>query len=220
MNPGKNVVIYEGTVLGKNVVIGDNAVIGKPPFRAKHSVMTKEQELPPAVIGDNVCIGANTVIYRGCRLGNDVFVGDLASIREHVTVGDGTIIGRGVTVENKCTIGRRCKIETEAYICALTTIGDFCFVAPCACFTNDNFLGRTKERFRYHKGPTLLRGARIGANATLLPGVTIGEDALVGAGAVVTRDVPARKVVVGNPAKILRDVPPEQWVEAQEEFRK
>lgn len=219
MNVGKNVVVYEGTVLGQNVIIGDNAVIGKPPFRAKHSAITKEQELPPAVIGDNVRIGANAVIYRGCRLGNDVFVGDLATIRENVTVGDGTIVGRGVTIENKCTIGKRCKIETEAYICALTTIGDFCFIAPCACFTNDNFLGRTRERFKHHKGPTLQRGARIGANATLLPGVTIGEDALVGAGSVVTRDVPARKIVIGNPAHVLRDVAADQLVDAQEDFR-
>ena len=219
MSRGQNVVIYEGTRLGNNVVIGDNAVIGKAPVPPRRSAITKPRDLPPAEIGDNVTIGANAVVYKGCRIGNGVYVADLASVREDVTIGDETIIGRGVAIENGCSIGRRCKIETEAYVCALSTVGDFCFIAPCACFTNDNYLGRTKERFKHHKGPTLLRGARLGANATLLPGVTIGEDALVAAGAVVTSDVPARKIVMGVPAKVVRDVPPEQLVDVQEDLK-
>lgn len=212
---GAGVVIHPGTIIGDNVRVDDNSVIGKLPMIAAMSAVTKEQVLPPCVIGDDCLLGALVVIYRGCMINNKVMVADMASVREHVEIGEYTIIGRGVTIENKVRIGSRCKIETEAYITALSEIGDRCFVAPEVTFTNDNFLGRTKERFKYHKGVTLQTGARIGANATMLPGVVVGEDALVAAGSIVTSDVPARKIVLGIPARVWRDVPAEQLLENQ-----
>lgn len=212
---GSGVVIHPGSIIGDNVRIDDHTVIGKLPMKAALSAVTSEQSLDPCVIGDDCMIGAMTVIYRGCVLRNKVMVADLASLRENVEIGEMTIVGRGVTVENKVRIGSRCKLETEAYITALSEIGDGCFIAPEVTFTNDNFLGRTRERFKFHKGVTMKRGARIGANVTVLPGLTLGEDALVAAGSIVTRDVPARKVVLGAPAKVWRDVPPEQLLENQ-----
>ena len=212
---GSGVVVHADSVIGNNVRIDDNTVIGKLPMKAALSAVTQDQALPPCVIADDCMIGAMVVVYRGCVVRNKVMVADLASLRENVEVGEYTIIGRGVTVENKVSIGSRCKLETEAYITALSEIGDGCFIAPEVTFTNDNFLGRTKDRFKHHKGVTMRRGARIGANVTVLPGLTLGEDALVAAGSVVTRDVPARKVVLGAPAKIWRDVPAEQLLENQ-----
>ena len=212
---GSGVVIHPDSVIGNNVRIDDNSVIGKLPMKAALSAVTKEQSLDPCHIADHCMVGALAVIYRGCVLGAKVMVADLASVRENVEVGEFTIIGRGVTVENKVRIGSRCKLETEAYITALSEIGDGCFIAPEVTFTNDNFLGRTRDRFKYHKGVTMKRGARIGANVTVLPGLTLGEDALVAAGSIVTRDVPARKVVLGAPAKVWREVPPEQLLENQ-----
>lgn len=212
---GHGVVIHPDTVIGDEVRIDDNSVIGKLPMKAALSAITKDQELPACEIEDKCIIGALVVVYRGCKIRTRVMVADLASIREDVEVGEYTIVGRGVTVENKVRIGKRCKIETEAYITALSEIEDYCFIAPEVSFTNDNFLGRTKERFKYHKGVTLKRGARVGANATFLPGVCVGADALVAAGSVVTRDVPAKKIVCGSPARELRDVPPEQLLENQ-----
>lgn len=212
---GHHVIIHKGTRIGNLVRLGDHTVVGKQPMIAVRSALTKPKELPPAEIGDGVIIGSNSVIYLGSRIGPRVLVADMASIREEVSIGSETIIGRGVTIENRTVVGAKCKIQTNAYICALSAIGDGCFVAPCVTFTNDNFLGRTKERFKYHKGVTMLKGARIGANATILPGVTIGEDGLVGAGSVVTRDVPARKVVIGSPARVVKDVPPEQLLDNQ-----
>ncbi len=212
---GHNVVIHSDTEIGNEVIIGDNTVIGRLPMRAKMSAITKSEELPPAVIGDGALIGSQAVVYRGCRIGNSVLVADLASVRENVEIGDYTIIGRGVAVENRVKIGKRCKLETNAYICALSTINDYCFIAPMVTFTNDNYLGRTEERFKHHNGPHLKLGARIGANATILPGIVIGEDALVAAGSVVTKDVPPRTVVIGIPARIARDVSTEQLVENQ-----
>lgn len=212
---GHGVVIHPDTVIGNNVRIDDNSVIGKLPMKAALSAITTEQELPPCEIGDNVLIGALAVIYRGCKLGQKMMVADMATIRENVEIGEFTIVGRGVTVENKVKVGKRCKLETESYITALSEIEDGCFIAPEVTFTNDNFLGRTKDRFKYHKGVTVKRGGRIGANVTVLPGRTIGADALVAAGSIVTKDVPARKIVMGTPAKVVRDVPEDQLLDNQ-----
>jgi acetyltransferase-like isoleucine patch superfamily enzyme len=214
---GAYAVLHPDTTVGDGVRVDDHAVLGKLPMKAAASAVTKLRELPPLVIGDGALLGAGVIVYRGATLGAKVMLADLATVREDVRIGELTIIGRGVTVENKVTIGPRCKIETEAYITALSTIGEGCFVAPEVCFTNDNYLGRTKERFKYHKGVTLERGARVGANATFLPGITVGADALVAAGATVTRDVPARTIVVGSPAKPLRPVPDEQLLDNQED---
>ena len=212
---GHGVIIHSDTTIGAGVRIDDHAVIGKQPMRAAASAITKEEALSGCAIGDRCIIGTLVVIYRGCAIEQNILIADLASVRENVRIGEYTIVGRGVTVENKVTIGKRCKLETEAYITALSEIGDYCFIAPEVTFTNDNFLGRTKERFKYHKGVTMKKGARIGANVTVLPGLTIEEEALVAAGSVVTRNVPARKIVLGNPARVWRDVPSEQLLENQ-----
>jgi acetyltransferase-like isoleucine patch superfamily enzyme len=111
-------------------------------------------------------------------------------------------------------VGALTKIQAEAYITAYSTLEDNVFIAPCVVTTNDNFMGRTERRHELIAGPTVRRGARVGGGAILCPGVEIGEDAFVGAGAVVTKDVPARKLVVGNPARVLRDVAPDELLDA------
>ena len=93
---------------------------------------------------------------------------------------------------------------------AYSTLEEDVFVAPCVVTTNDNFMGRTEKRLALLKGPTIRRGARVGGGAILCPGVEVGEEAFVGAGAVVTKDVPPRKVVVGSPARVIRDVPDDE----------
>ena len=213
---GNGVVIQDGTKIGDNVRIDDHTVIGKQPMRSANSAVTKEQALPPAKIGDNCIIGTGVVIYTGSVLGDKVLVADLSTVRENVTVGDFTIVGRGVAIENFCKIGSYCKLETNAYITAYSELEDRVFIAPCVATSNDNFVGRTKERFKHFKGVTVKRGGRIGVNATILPGKVIAEDTLVAAGALVTKDTPARKIVGGVPARELRDVPREQLLENQD----
>jgi len=212
---GHHVVLREGSILGNNVRIDDHAVTGKWPMRAANSILKPEQRLDPTEIGDGCMIGTAAVIYRGARLGPSILVADQATVRERVVIGAFTIVGRGVVVENDCTVGRYCKLETECYITAYSTLEDRVFVAPQVTTSNDNFVGRTKERFEHFRGVTVRRGGRIGAGSVILPGLTIGEDALIAAGAVLTRDAPPRMILLGAPARPWREVPKEQLLENQ-----
>ena len=214
---GHNVVIRSGVRIGERCKILDGAVLGKTPARASMSATTtgSSSDLPPLLLGRAVTVGAGCVIYRGAEIADGAFFGDLATVREDVKIGEGTIIGRGATVENKVSIGKKVKIESNAYITAFSTIEDYCFVAPCVAFSNDNYVGRSEERKKHFGGPVLRKGARVGAGSVLLPGIEIGEDALVAAGSVVTKDVPARMIVLGSPARPWRPVPEEQLLENQ-----
>jgi len=212
---GHHAVIHDDTVLGNNIRVDDHTVVGKEPMRAANSATTKEQQLPACQIGDDCIIGTGAVIYRGSSLGRRVLVADLATVRENVSIGEYTIVGRGAAIENFCTIGRYCKLETNVYITAYSELGDRVFVAPCVATSNDNFVGRTEERFKHFKGVIADKGARIGVNATILPGKKIGSDALVAAGALVTKDIPAKRIFARSPAKDFGPVPEEQLLENQ-----
>jgi len=212
---GHHVVIRDDTVIGNTVRIDDHASLGKNPMKAANSATTKEQVLPPLSVGELCIVGTGVVLYRGAAIDAKVLMADLCTIRENVTVGRGTIVGRGVTVENFCSVGRYCKLESECYITAYSTIEDRCFIAPGVVTSNDNFVGRTQERFKHFKGVTVKKGARIGAGTVTLPGVTIGEDALIAAGSTVTKDVPPGMIMMGLPARPLRPVPAEQLLENQ-----
>ena len=212
---GHHVVIHDGTRIGRDVRIDDHATLGKLPMRAANSATTREQELPPLTVGDTCIVGTGVVLYRGATIDARVLMADLCTVRENVTIGRGTIVGRGVTIENFCVVGRYCKLESECYITAYSTLEDRVFVAPGVVTSNDNYVGRTAERFKHFKGVTVRKGGRIGAGVVLLPGVTIGEDALVAAGSVVTKDVEARTIVMGAPARPWKTVPENQWLEHQ-----
>jgi acetyltransferase-like isoleucine patch superfamily enzyme len=127
-----------------------------------------------------------------------------------VHIGNDVVLGRGSLVENDTSVGAFTRIQAGAYITAHSTLEENVFIAPCVVTTNDNFMGRTERRHGLTKGPTIRRGARIGGGAILCPGVEIGEEAFVGAGAVVTKDVPPAVVVVGSPARVLREVPEDE----------
>lgn len=212
---GHNVVIHEDTIIRDNVRIDDNTVIGKVPMRSVNSIFKDEDKLSPCIIGDSCLIGACVIIYRGASLGDETLVADGAAIRENVTVGGRTIIGRGATVENFCTVGFNCKIQTNVYLTAYSTVEDNVFIGPCVVTSNDNYAARSKERFGKFKGVTIKKGGRVGAGAVILPGKTIWDEGFAAAGALVTKDVPARKIVMGSPAKVLREVPEDQLLENQ-----
>lgn len=205
-------LVYEGTVLGEGARVLELAVVGKQPVLSPRSTARREP-LPPAEIGAGAIVSTGAVVFAGTRIGAGAIVGDQACVRERCRIGEEVVIGRGCLIENDTVVGALTKIQAGAYVTAYTTIEEQVFIAPCVVTTNDNFMGRTERRHALVKGPTIRRGARVGGGAVICPGVEIGEEAFVGAGAVVTKDVPPRAVVVGNPARLLRQVPDEELLE-------
>jgi acetyltransferase-like isoleucine patch superfamily enzyme len=202
-------IVYPGTVLGEGCKVLDYAVVGKQPTLSPRST-AKREELPPLELGAGTIVSTGAVVFAGTTIGERVIVGDQACVRERCTIGHDVVIGRGSLVENDTSVGALTKIQANAYITAYSLLEDNVFIAPCVVTTNDNFMGRTEKRHELVKGPTIRRGARIGGGCVLLPGIEIGEEAFVGAGAVVIRDVPRRALVVGNPARQIREVPDEE----------
>jgi len=153
-------------------------------------------------ISPDVILGSNVVFYHvglvnlyGCR------------------IGDETKIGTFVEIQKNSVIGNRCKISSHSFICEGVEIADEVFVGHGVMFTNDSYPSATTAEGQLQTDmdwkvlPTRVRRrASIGSNATILPGITIGERAMIGAGAVVTRDVPDHAIVVGVPARVVGDV--------------
>ncbi len=202
-------IVYPGTVLGEGVQVLEHAVVGKQPTLSPRST-AKRDPLPPTVLGAGSIVSTGAIVFAGTEVGERVILGDQSCVRERVAIGDDVVVGRGSLIENDTTIGARTKIQAEAYVTAYSTVEEDVFIAPCVVTTNDNFMGRTEKRLALMKGPTIRRGARIGGGAILCPGIEVGEEAFVGAGAVVTKDVPPRALVVGSPARVLREVPDEE----------
>jgi len=207
---GNNVTIKEGSILEDNIEIQDNVVIGKQPRSSPISSRKASKELLVAKIGSGTLIGTGSVIYGGTDIGQKCFVGDLASIREKCKIHEFVIIGRGVTIEYETEIMSYTKIQTACHLTGNLTIGKYVFFGPEVCTLNDKYMDTMEYDYR---GATVKDGATVGSNATILSAITIGYDAVIGAGAVVTKNVPDRQVWVGNPAKYIKDVPKERWLE-------
>lgn len=205
---GHNVVIHEGTKIGSGSFVDDGCILGRTPRSGVSSRNKASSDLPPLEIGDDCVISAVVVLYRGTRIGNQVMIGDLVSIREQNTIGDNTIIARLISMEPRTVIGNRVRTAAVTHLTSDMIVEDDVFIGSHISTTNDNRMGRGAAGV--YRGPHIKRGARIGSNATLLPGVVIGEEAVVAAGALVSRDVPDRKVVVGMPARVVRDVPEDE----------
>ncbi len=138
-------------------------------------------------------------------------IGDGTRIWQYAVILDGARIGKNCNIcahtliESKVIIGDRVTVKSGVYIWDNTTIENDVFIGPCAAFTNDKF-PRSKCHDKKFDSIHVKEGASIGANATILPGVTLGKKCMIGAGAVVTKDVPDYTVVYGNPAKIMGKV--------------
>jgi len=202
-------IVFPGTVIGEGCRILDYAVVGKQPTLSPRST-AKREDLPPLELGAGTIVSTGAVVFAGTTVGERVIVGDQSCIRERCSIGDDVVLGRGSFVENDTSIGALTKVQAHAYITAYSTLEDNVFIAPCVITTNDNFMGRTEKRLELMKGPTIRRGARVGGGSVLLPGIEVGEEAFIGAGAVVLRDVPPRAVMVGSPARQIRDVPDDE----------
>jgi UDP-2-acetamido-3-amino-2,3-dideoxy-glucuronate N-acetyltransferase len=208
---GVGVIVHPGTVVGADCVIQDGAVLGKPPTLARHS--SARRGVPdPLVVADGAVICCRAIVFAGASLGPGVIVGDQAYVRERSVIGAGSVIGRGSAVDNDVMIGARVRVQTDVYLTAYSVVEDDVFVGPGACTTNDSTMARHDASYPI-RGALLRRACRVGGAAVLTPGVEVGEEAFVAAGAVVTRDVPPRGVVMGVPARVVREVGDEDLLE-------
>ena len=195
------VVIDDGVVIEDGVEIFPHAYIGKVPKGAGALARTPKFERK-IKIGKNSSVGPGAVIYYDVCIGENTLVGDGASIRENCTIGDRCVIGRYVTLNYETTVKNRVKIMDHSWMAGKMCIEDDVFISGGFLTANDNNIGRTGYDDRDIVGPTIKKGAVIGLGAKLLPKITIGENSTVGAGAVVTKDVPDDGVVFGVPAKL------------------
>jgi acetyltransferase-like isoleucine patch superfamily enzyme len=200
---GAGAVLHPGTVLGAGCLVEDGAVLGKRPrLRPGSSARGDTGDL---VVAHDVTICTGAVVYAGARIGAGSIVGDQAHVRERSVIGAGTVIGRGTTVDFDTHVGDRVSIQTLVYLTARSVVEDDVFIGPGVTTTNDDTMGRHPAGSGL-AGAILRRACRIGGGAVLTPGVEIGVEAFVAAGAVVTRDVATRAVVMGVPARVVRRV--------------
>ncbi|MDD5082218.1 MAG: DapH/DapD/GlmU-related protein [Dehalococcoidales bacterium] len=186
----KKATICGRVIIGEGTTVQDNVTLG-------------HLETGEVTIGQGATVRSGAVIYSNVSIGERFRSGHNILIRENTRIGDGVLVGTNSVIDGDCQIGNNVSIQTGVYVTRYTTIEDEVFLGPLCVTTNDKYMKYGAKL----KGPTIKRGARIGANATIMPGVTIGEGAVVGAGSVVTRDVPAYRVVVGAPARIMAAVP-------------
>ena len=197
---GNNVAIYEGTHIGRNCQICDNAVLGRQPISGPTSIRPAEKQ-PGLIIEDNVVIGTGAVIYAGCTIKEGAMVADLVAMRENCIIGKGSRVGRSTTMECNVEVGKNTVIQTACHITGDCWIKDNVFLGPEVCTMNDKYMSRQDWKLL---GPVICNGASVGANATLMAGILIQERATIGAGAVVTKDVPSGETWVGNPARRIK----------------
>ena len=208
---GAYVVIHDGTVLGAGCRLQDHAVVGKPLALGARSTASREAP-PPARVGAGATVASGAIVNAGAEIGEGAVVGDQAQVRERSQIGAGAVVGRGSQVDNDVVIGAGCRIQSGCYVTAHSVLEADVFLGPGVFTYNDNTMARHAPDYEI-VGPTIRRAARIGGAARILPGIEIGEEAFVATGAVVTRDVPARTVVMGVPARKVGDVGDEELIE-------
>lgn len=181
-------------ILGKNAKIDDGVILGYLTGRK-----IKDYTLR---IGDDACVRAGSIIYAGAVIGSRLATGHNVVIREENEIGDNFNVWNCTTIDYGCKIGSNVKIHCNCYVAQFTVIEDNAFMAPGVTIANDIHPG-CEFSAQCMKGPHIEEGVEIGVNVTILPFVRIGAHSVIGSGAVVTKDISAGSVVVGNPGRVI-----------------
>jgi acetyltransferase-like isoleucine patch superfamily enzyme len=182
--------------LSAGLVADDGVIIGYPSSRGGSGSL---------LLGEGARLRSGTVLYHGARIGDRFETGHHVVVREDTVIGDDVSVWSNSVVDYGCHIAHRVKIHANCYLAQFTRIEQEAFLAPGVVCANDLYPGRT-DSAAVMTGPTIQARAQIGANVTILPFVVVGAGALVGAGSVVTRDVPTGMVAYGCPAVAHRAV--------------
>jgi acetyltransferase-like isoleucine patch superfamily enzyme len=191
MNISNRAVVHPGVVFGDNCVVEDFAVIGAPVGGEGQGIET--------IIEDGAIIRSHTVIYCGNRIGKNFRTGNKANIREYNRIGNDVSIGTLTVVEHRVVIEDGVRVHSQSFIPEFCHLKKGCWIGPNVVLTNAKY-PNTPNAKQDLRGVVVEEGAIVGANTTVLPGVRIGKNALVGAGSVVTKDVPPHRIVTGDPA--------------------
>lgn len=209
---GSGAVLHGGIELGEGCTVEDLVVLGKRPRLRPGSSAASGEQPGSLVIGNAVTVCCGAVVYAGSRIEENAIIGDQTQVRERARVGRGSVVGRGSCVDFDADIGAKVLIQTGVYVTGGTFVEDEVFLGPGVFTTNDNAMGR-HPRGEPLRAPVFRRACRVGGGVIVLPGVEIGEEAFVAAGAVVTRNVAARQVVIGVPGRPVREVSDEDLIE-------
>lgn len=198
-------VIYPDAVIKAGAEVFEYCIIGRQPKSPGCTSRKINRQLQPAVIGENSVLSPGCIVYAGTTIGQNTLLGDHCSIREECRIGDFCLISRNVSVNYHTTIGSYTKIMDNTHITGNMVIEDHVFISTLVATTNDNTMGRKEYSEEHVKGAYIKSNTTIGAAANILPGITIGKNCIVAAGAVVTKSVSNDAVVMGIPARVVRE---------------
>jgi acetyltransferase-like isoleucine patch superfamily enzyme len=201
---GAYAVIWGGTVLRQGARVEEHALVGKPEcgYAVGHVYPGAGGS---TVIGGEAVVRSAAVIYAGAQIGDGTVIGHHTLLRSFVTIGEASQLGHHLTVERASSIGARVRCSPGSHITSSCVLADRVFLGAGVRTVNDReLIWRDPDRVPELAPPRFEHGARVGSGSVILAAVTVGEEALVGAGSVVTRDIPAGSVAYGVPARVRR----------------
>ena len=208
---GTGAIVYPGTSIGAEVTIQDYAVVGKPPASSRIATLGAQKH-GTTIIENGATIGTRAIVFAGCVLHGESFIGDNVLMRENCQLGRQSVLGAGVTLESGVTIGDQSLVFTATYLSENTLVEDEVFIGARVATASGKVMSFRRQLPVEAQGPIIRRGARVGTGSVLHPGIQIGAEAVVAIGAVVFEDVPAATIVLGNPARAIKRVPPEEFL--------